>query len=153
MQRYRYVHDRTQLTIEALTDAALVERYLPPGCRLAGDPVLRVSASCLKRLAWLAGRGYNIITVQFLNIAFDGVEDSGLGSLDAVLWESLCDPIITGREEIAIPKIYADIPDPLMLAGGASASASWGGFRFFDLGISGMVEASNPPAFWPAPCV
>ena len=149
MQRYRYVHDRTQLTVEALTDARFIERYLPPGCRLAGEPVIRVSASCLKRLAWLAGRGYNIITVQFLNIAFDGAQDSGLGSLDAVLWESLCDPIITGREEIAIPKIFADIPDPVMLGGTCSASASWEGFRFFDLNIGDLSDSTNPPPFGP----
>lgn len=149
MQRYRYAHDRTQLTIDALTDAAAITAYLPPRCRLVGDPEIRVSASCLKRLGWLAGRGYNIITVQFLNIRFEGIEHQAEGSLDAVLWESLCDPIVTGREEIAIPKIFADIPDPTMLGTTYSASASWDGFRFFDLSIADLAEPTAP--FVPPP--
>lgn len=143
-QRFRYANDRTQITIDALTDAAAVSAYLPPGCRLVGDPVLRVSVSCLTRLGWLAGRGYNIVTVQFANVVFDAKDGPLYGTFDAVLWESLCDPIITGREEIAIPKLFADIPNIRTFGANCAGSASWDGFRFFDMTVSDLTEATEP---------
>lgn len=141
----RFANQRTQITIDALTDAEAITRRLPASCRLAGDPVMRVSLSCLKDLGWLAGRGYNIVTVQFLNIIYEGEADKLTGSLDAVLWESLCDPVVTGREEIAIPKLFAAIPDPLVRGSNYFGSASWDGFRFFDIAIEDLHDAQEIP--------
>jgi hypothetical protein len=140
-QRYRYVNRRVALTVYATTDEEALTPYLPPRCRLAADPLISVNVSSLTNLGWLAGRGYNIVTVQFHNIAFDGDEGTIIGDFSAVLWESLADPIITGREEIAVPKIYADIPDHKIVGDRYEASASWEGFRFFDMVVEGLAEA------------
>lgn len=144
MQRYRYVNRRVALTVFALTDAQTLARYLPPHCRLVGEPLISVNVSSLTQLGWLAGRGYNIVTVQFHGVAFDGARETVVGNFSAVLWENLTDPILTGREEIAVPKIYAEIPDHKIIGNTYSALASWQGFRFFDMQVSGLTAAPVP---------
>jgi len=136
------------VSASALTDAAALGELLPPRCRLHGDPVLTVSIACLRNIGWLAGRGYNIVSVDFA-IAFDGEEGRLIGKFTRVLWENLADPIITGREELGFSKLYAQIPEPIVLGNAYRASASWEGFRFFDLEASDLAEAALKPAVPP----
>jgi hypothetical protein len=142
-QRHRYVNKRTQLTVDALTDAGAIAPFLPPRCSLAGSAIVRVSLSTLKRVGWLAGRGYNIVTVQFPEVEFHGDHEMIVGDFNAVLWESLCDPIITGREEIAFPKLFAEIPDLQFLGRGCSGSASWLGYQFFNIEAEELMVDVN----------
>lgn len=128
----------------ALTDAGALGELLPPRCRLHGDPVLSVSIAYLRNIGWLAGRGYNIVSVDFA-IAFEGEEGRLTGKFTPVLWESLADPIITGREELGFSKLYAQIPEPIVLGNAYRASASWEGFRFFELEASDLAEAASMP--------
>lgn len=125
----------------ALTDAAALSALLPPRCRLHGDPVLTVSIAYLRNIGWLAGRGYNIVSVEF-PIAFDGEEGRLTGKFTPVLWENLADPILTGREELGFSKLYAQIPEPIILGNTYRASASWEGFRFFELEASDLADAA-----------
>ncbi len=125
----------------ALTDTASLAELLPPRCRLLGDPVLTVSIAYLRNIGWLAGRGYNIVSVDF-PIVFDGEEGRLTGKFTPVLWENLADPIVTGREELGFSKLYAQIPEPIVLGNAYRASASWEGFRFFELDTSDLAEAA-----------
>jgi Acetoacetate decarboxylase (ADC) len=149
-EAHRYVRNATFVTVSALSDAAAIAALLPPRCRLAGEPVMTVTMSYLTKIGWLAGRGYNIAQVSFKNVVFDGDEGSVAGAFTPVLWESLADPIITGREELGFPKIYGEIPDAIVLGGVTTCSAGWQGFRFLDLTASNLVEAPrtgrSPPA-------
>ena len=63
-----------------------------------------------------------------------------------VLWESMADPILTGREELGWPKIFADIPAPVHEAGRWRASASWEGFTFLDIAAGDFVAGAECPA-------
>jgi hypothetical protein len=128
------------VSASALTDAASLGELLPPRCRLHGDPVVTVSIAYLRNIGWLAGRGYNIVSLDF-PIVFDGAEGRLTGKFTPVLWESLADPIITGREELGFAKLYAQIPEPIVLGNAYRASASWEGFRFFELEASDLAEA------------
>lgn len=134
----------TVLTVaaSALTDAAALGELLPPRCRLHGDPVLTVSIAYLRNIGWLAGRGYNIVSVEF-PIVFDGEEGRLTGKFTPVLWESLADPILTGREELGFSKLYAQIPERIILGNAYRASASWEGFRFFELEASDLAETAE----------
>ncbi len=139
----------TTVSASALTEARALAELLPPRCRLLGDPVLTVSVAYLRNIGWLAGRGYNIVAVEF-PIVFDGEERRLTGRFTPVLWESLADPIVTGREELGFSKLYAQIPEPIVLGNAYRASASWEGFRFFELEASGLVETvlqSDTPPF------
>ena len=131
----------TAVSASALTEAGALSELLPPRCCLFGEPVLTVSVAYLSNIGWLAGRGYNIVAVEF-PIVFDGEEGRLTGRFTPVLWESLADPIVTGREELGFSKLYAQIPEPIVLGNAYRASASWEGFRFFELEASALVETA-----------
>ena len=129
----------TSISVSFLTNAEQVEPMLPAGFSLHGEPVVTVSASYIKEIPWLAGRGYNTLGVSF-PVIFQGEEDRARGSFLLVLWENLTDPILTGREELGFAKIYAELPEPRFYNGGAHITASWLGFKFLDMQVSGLEE-------------
>jgi hypothetical protein len=61
-------------------------------------------------MEWLGGKGYNFISLLLHGVLY--ISDSGKvtnGTYLAVIMENLCDPIITGRDELGMPKIYSEI--------------------------------------------
>ena len=148
-QRTRYVHTRAALSVTALSDHQALTELLPPGCSLAGEPLLTVMVTRLTNLGWLAGRGYNIVAVFLSDVVFAGAKETVTGAFYPVVWESRTDPIITGREELGMSKIFADIPDPRITNGRHECSASWDGFRFLELEASELVETESPPKAQP----
>ena len=111
------------------TDAEALAALLPPGFELRGDPIVSVTIGYLSEIAWLAGRGYNVLGVYIPATHCGEVRTEGM--FNAVLWENLTDPILTGRDELGIPKIYAEI-EPLTVSAVHSyvARASWLGCEF-----------------------
>jgi hypothetical protein len=134
-----HVAKQTKYAVTFATSAARLEPLLPPGFALDGEPLVTVEATYLTEVAWLAGRGYNIVSVR-VPARFEGSRDRVRGPFVAVLWENLCDPILTGREQLGYSKIYADIAAPARSEGGMALEASWMGFRFLRL----TVDASTP---------
>ena len=132
----------TRFTVNYLTNTAQVERILPPGLTLNGDPVVAVEFAYLKNIAWLAGRGYNTLGVR-IPVIYKGETETVEGSFLAVLWENLADPIIVGREQLGYPKIYAEMPEVIMDGNKMRCSASWLGFKFADLEFT--PEVTLPP--------
>jgi hypothetical protein len=119
-----------------------LEALLPAGFAVGADPVVTVAVSLLRELEWLAGRGYNVVSVTF-PVVYDGRVDHLVGEFMPVLWENLADPIITGREELGYAKIYAEIPEPRIQRGGVHCMAGWMGFKFLDLRIGRMARLSS----------
>src|ERR1700694_6321348 len=56
---------RRTLSVAAsfLTDPVVLERHLPDGFTLAGEPVITVEFHHMTDIDWLAGRGYTMIWV------------------------------------------------------------------------------------------
>lgn len=131
----------TSFSLSFLSSSAQLEKFLPPGFSLDGEPIVTVSASYMTEIEWLAGRGYNTLGVSF-PVRFEGEVDRLSGSFLAVLWENLTDPILTGREEIGFSKIYCELPRPTALRGQHHIIASWLGFKFLDLSVEGLREQS-----------
>ena len=129
-------------SVSYLTHAAAAEAVLPPGFTLNGEPVVTVSATYMKEIDWLAGRGYNTLGAS-LPVTYSGQVDNVTGSLLLVLWENLADPILTGREELGFSKIYCELPEPVVYNGTSHCIGSWLGFRFLDLGLHDMTELSE----------
>jgi hypothetical protein len=121
------------------TDAGALAGLLPPHFSLAGPPTVSVTVSWLHDIGWLAGRGYNILRVD-VPVEFSGADGRVSGNLTPVLWESLADPIITGREELGMSKLYADIPPLIEEPGRIVCSARWQDFEFFQLEIDGLED-------------
>jgi len=113
----------TKIVVCYLTDADKLAQYLPAPFEVGELPLVIVEYSCNKEVDWLAGRGYNIISVN-ATAKFNGKEDQLEGSVCLAMWENLTDPILTGREIKGVPKIYADIPDHQVINGEWRANAS-----------------------------
>jgi hypothetical protein len=132
----------TSFSLSFLSSPAQLERLLPPGFLLDGEPVVTVSASYMTEIEWLAGRGYNTLGLSF-PVRYEGEVDRVSGNFLTVLWENLTDPILTGREEIGFSKIYCELPAPTSLRGRHHIIASWLGFKFLDLYVEDLREQSR----------
>ena len=110
-QRVCHYGDLTQLTILYLTDVDALAAYLPEPFEPADEPIVTVYCQVFREVDFLAGRGYNVVGVN-LAAVFNGKKDNFTGRYAAVLWENDTTPILTGRELLGAPKLYADIPDP-----------------------------------------
>jgi len=97
----------------------------------------------LSNLPWLAGRGYNTTGVYLNNIIHE--ETSTRGSLLSVLFESFTDPIVTGREELGFPKVFATTTDPIIAKDGTREyGVSWLGHEFMRLRFPKLKETDPP---------
>lgn len=141
----RYAKDIVSLGVVALTDAALLERLLPPRCTLEGEARIQVTVMYLTNIGWLAGRGYNIVMVS-IPALLEGAHEVVRGSFCPVMWESMTDPILTGREELGFPKINAQIPGATVLDGTWRGCASWESYRFFDIEAGPFEPSTTIPA-------
>ncbi|WP_428312859.1 acetoacetate decarboxylase family protein [Hydrocarboniphaga sp.] len=131
-------------TVYYRTDRAKMEKLLPPGFEIRGEPIVAVSLSHFKNLYWLAGRGYGILFVDF-PVVYTGKSETISGHFCPVLWEGRPDAIMTGREELGFPKLFADMPDLKVdeATGAVSAEASWFDFKFFDISLNGLSEVQG----------
>lgn len=132
------------MTVYYRTEREAMEKLLPPGFEIRGEPIVAVSFSYFHDIYWLAGRGYGILFVDF-PVVYTGKTETIEGHFCPVLWEGTPDAIMTGREELGFPKMFADMPVPVidLAAGTGSGEASWFGFKFFDLSVEGLTEVPN----------
>ena len=56
---------RLSVAAHFLTDPMMLERHLPDGFTLAGEPVVTVEFHHMTDIDWLAGRGYTMIWVSW----------------------------------------------------------------------------------------
>jgi hypothetical protein len=132
------------LTVNYLTAAAKLERLLPPGFKLRGEPVMSVSLAFFNNIYWLAGRSYGIVMLEF-PVTYRGKVETIEGRFCPVMWEGRPDAIMTGREELGFPKLFAEIP-PLrgsLASGAASGEASWFEHKFFELEVHGLKQIAS----------
>jgi acetoacetate decarboxylase len=132
------------LYLSFATDSAVLEPLVPPAFELV-EPLVTVRAGIVGNNSFLAGRSYNVLGVYF------PVEHVGKqrtkGSYCSVLWESLTDPILTGREELGMAKLYAAIDvqvredEPTY-----TVRAGWLGYTFATMHVRALGEAPAPAA-------
>jgi hypothetical protein len=133
----------TVLSVSFLGKREQMQKLLPPGFAINGEPIVTVTMTYYTEIQWLAGRGYNTLGVSF-PVTFTGKQDTATGTFLLILWENLTDPIITGREELGFSKLYAELPPARMFGETARVTASWLEFPFLDLEITGLVKADLP---------
>jgi len=138
----------TSISVSFLTNREQLEELLPERFEVGAEPVVSISVTYMKEIEWLAGRGYNTLGVSF-PASFNGERDRAKGGFLTVLWENLCDPILTGREQLGFSKIYCELPEPTILRGEVHCIASWLGFKFLDLKLTNMTPVPLSPS--PAP--
>jgi hypothetical protein len=138
-------HKTITRSVSFVTNHDQLEEMLPEGFTVRGEPVATVFASYMKEIEWLAGRRYNVLGVT-IPVTFTGKVDRAVSNFLAVLWENLTDPILTGREELGVAKIYCDLPEPRIHQGVTHCTASWMGFKLMDMTLSNLTPSSPAPA-------
>ncbi|WP_066736088.1 acetoacetate decarboxylase family protein [Cupriavidus sp. D384] len=125
------------------TDGSLLKKMLPMGFTLRGDPVVIFEFSHMTEIDWLAGRGYNMLSVRIpVRFSYDSGQKVVEGFFQPVIWENLTEPIISGREELGWNKIYAELPVPERADGKVVFRAEWLGFKFLELTLTD-IESSD----------
>lgn len=120
-------------------DKSQLEQLLPPGFSLRQPYTVTFDFSFITNIEWLAGRGYNTFGVT-IPATYNGEQEIVHGDLMLVIWENKADPIITGREDLGFAKIYCEIPEPQIIGNDIICRASWDGFEFAALKLSGLVD-------------
>ncbi|KAF9698670.1 hypothetical protein EKO04_003267 [Ascochyta lentis] len=98
------------------------------------------SATQLDNLEWLGGRGYSHFGLYIHGVQYTKENgETTTGTYLPVLFENLADPILSGREELGFPKLFADL-EVQQDANTWSLNASWMGSKFATLTLSDAAE-------------
>lgn len=145
IQRIRKAHPESfrTLSIRFWSSRTFLQNLLPPGFAFT-SPATNVSASLscttLSGMTWLGGRGYNHLGLYIHGVHYKKQDGSKVfGTYLPVLFENMADPIITGRDELGFPKVFADI-DINEAADNSdyNIDLSWMGAQFGQLEIRGL---------------
>jgi len=131
-----YYHDSVCVNYTYTTAGDILSDYLPEGFELL-RPELNVMYSQNREIDWMAGSSYNLIQIS-VPARFSGRRDQVEGQFVLVIWENKTAPILGGREQTGMPKIYADIEDLHKFQESYFTTASYEGSTFLHLE---MVEA------------
>ncbi|PSK48602.1 Ubiquinone biosynthesis monooxygenase COQ6, mitochondrial [Elsinoe australis] len=119
--------------------------------------VQQASFTCcsLRDMVWLGGTGYNHCGLYIHGVKYtakDGTVKSG--TFLPMLFESLTDPIVTGREELGAPKWGCDIdisPEDPDASGTTKIEMGWRGRKFGNLVWEGLEEREEEVVPKPQP--
>jgi acetoacetate decarboxylase len=126
------------LVFQYLTDPEALAELLPGCYRPTREPLVSVIFSENNGLDFMAGGGYRLATVQ-VAAAFYGERDHVEGDDILVMFENQTMPILTGRENLGVPKLYADIsPIKVMPGGHLRCEAAYLGHFLFGLDIPAL---------------
>ncbi|KAL2194208.1 hypothetical protein P885DRAFT_71530 [Corynascus similis CBS 632.67] len=137
----------TTYTVRFRTSATYLKTLFPTPEFSFFSPgtVAEASFRCteLRNLAWLGKGGYKYLGLWVHGVQYTRKDGSKVhGSFLTVLLGSLADPVISGREELGMPKLFADI-EIKKAESSASVECSWGGQRFLHLHLDGLQEAAD----------
>lgn len=145
-QRFDWSQSRANcMSVVIEVSRSSAQAILPPGFEIdpeCAQPTILFEPMHLRNLPWLAGRGYNTFAVFVNNVVYESQGQKIIGSFMAVLFESLCEPICTGREELGFPKIFADQPDVVLEGDTATYSVTSFGTEVLRLSVGGLVNKS-----------
>ncbi|KAF1971864.1 FAD binding domain-containing protein [Bimuria novae-zelandiae CBS 107.79] len=134
-------------SIKFKTSRTLLQNLLPPGFKFASADTncyASFSLSSLGNLEWLGGHGYNHFGLYIHGIEYTNENGEKVtGTYLPVLFENLADPIISGREELGMPKVYSSL-DVTRVADTWRLTAGWMGNSFLDLSLNGLETKPSP---------
>jgi hypothetical protein len=91
-------------------------------------------------MEWLGGSGYRHIGLYIHGVQY--VQKDGTvrdGTFLPILFESLTDPIVSGREELGMPKLYCTV-DIWRRSSSYRIQTGWQGVQFGSLSLEGLTE-------------
>lgn len=97
------------------------------------------SLTTLSNMAWLGGHGYNHFGLYIYGVKYTKKDGSIIvGTYLPLLFENLADPIVSGREELGMPKLFCDIDIQARSNASYQMSCSWQGCKFIDFAIQDL---------------
>jgi acetoacetate decarboxylase len=119
------------LALQYLTEPGAAQALLPNCYRVAEKPLVTIVFGYNNGLAFMAGGGYRLATVQ-VAARFDGERDHVEGDHILVMFENRTRPILGGREHLGVPKQYADVSALKVLPDGhlRCETSLWGHLLF-----------------------
>jgi acetoacetate decarboxylase len=131
--RYRQVE---VVAIQYLTDPEAIPPLLPDCYQRAAKPMVTVLFGYNDGLDFMAGGSYRIAAVE-VAARFEGEHDHTEGDYILVMFEDQTWPIIGGREDLGVPKLYADIsPIKILSDGRLRCEASLWGHLLFGIDLA-----------------
>ena len=121
----------TALSISYETDGEILENFIPEGFEFLSHEV-QILFSKFTEINWMVGGQYNLINVA-APVRFNGKDEELEGAYTLVVWENKTAPILGGREQTGIPKIYADIEDLHILKPNYATTVSYEGNTFLNM--------------------
>lgn len=122
------------------TSREAVADLLPRFFEVADTPRVTLAYSRLMGLDWLGGRDYNLLGV-FVDAIYRGRGGTVEAPYPVVMWEDDCNPIISGREYLGVPKLYADFSPVEVGSSEFQVSCSAYHNELLSISFSGMVPA------------
>lgn len=138
-----HVNDVVTMAFTYKTDKDKLADYLPDGFELL-RPELNVAFCQMREVSFMAGGAYNLVNVS-VPARFNGKRDRLEGQFSLVVWENNTLPIIGGREETGVPKIFADIQDLHIFPPRYFTNASYEGNTFLRLEMTVAQPIEGQP--------
>jgi acetoacetate decarboxylase len=131
------------LAMQYKSDPEAIASLLPECYQPAKEPVVTVYFGYNSGLEFMGGGQYRIATVQ-VSALFKGDKDNVEGDYILVMFENDTFPIIGGREDLGVPKIYADIsPIKMLPEGHLRCEASLWGHLLFGIDLEPLKEQNK----------
>ncbi|KAH6684675.1 hypothetical protein B0J14DRAFT_573368 [Halenospora varia] len=136
----------TTASIKFKTSRTMLQNLFPPGRRgwrfKSPGTVAYASFSqtTLNKMEWLGGSGYKHIGLYVHGVEYEKKDGSVVsGSYLPILFESLTDPIVSGREELGMPKLYTSV-DVYRRSNSYRMRTGWEGALWGDFLLEGLTE-------------
>lgn len=101
------------------------------------------SVTTLNKMAWLGGGGYNHFGLYIHGVQYKKRDGSTIvGTHLPLLFENSTDPIVTGRDELGMPKIFCEI-DIHRRENSYRMQASWRGAKFCDFNLERLAPSDT----------
>ncbi|CAI7600515.1 unnamed protein product [Penicillium discolor] len=136
----------TTASIKFKTSRTVLQNLFPPGRKgwrfTSPDTIAYASFSqtTLNKMEWLGGSGYSHIGLYIHGVEY--VKDDGSvihGTYLPILFESLTDPIVSGREELGMPKLYTSV-DVYRRSNSYRIRTGWEGALWGNFLLEDLVE-------------
>lgn len=125
--------------VRYLTTRDAAAELVGPWFEPADQPVVTVTGRTFIGLDWLHGRNYSLVAVS-VDAVFTRGPEPIFAPFVAVIWESDTNPIVSGRELMGAPKLFAEIPE---IPVGSGRDYSFGcaeyGSQLLQADLAGMI--------------
>ncbi|KAL2812178.1 hypothetical protein BJX63DRAFT_397188 [Aspergillus granulosus] len=142
----------TTASIKFKTSRTVLQNLFPPGRKgwrfTAPDTIAYASFSqtTLNKMEWLGGSGYKHIGLYIHGVEYAKDDGSVVqGTYLPILFESLTDPIVSGREELGMPKLYTSV-DVYRRSNSYRIRTGWEGALWGNFLLEDLVEVDPSTA-------